>query len=52
MSDKTVGDARLGDAAGRVSTDGLNRYTFEVPMSGTYLVKIGDHSAKNIVVVR
>lgn len=42
----------VGDAADRVSTDGTKRYTFEVPMTGTYLVKIGNHPARKIVVIR
>ena len=41
-----------GDAACRVSTDGTNRTTFEVPTSGAYIVKIGNRTAKKIVVIR
>lgn len=28
------------------------RYTFDVPGSGTYLIKIGNHSARKVVVIR
>ena len=28
------------------------RATFDVPTSGTYIVKIGDHPAKKIMVIR
>lgn len=41
-----------GDAASRVSTDGANRTTFEVPASGAYIVKIGNRTARKIVVIR
>lgn len=44
--------AAEGDAAGRVSTDGMKRYTFEVPTSGTYVVKIGDKTSRKIVVIK
>ena len=44
--------AAVGDAAGRVSTDGMKRYTFEVPTSGTYVVKIGDRISRKIVVIK
>ena len=40
------------DAAGRVSTDGANRTSFEVPASGAYIVKIGNRTARKIVVIR
>ncbi|MBO4586353.1 MAG: hypothetical protein J5677_00865 [Bacteroidales bacterium] len=41
-----------GDAAGHVSTDGPSRTTFEVPASGAYIVKIGNNSARKIVVIK
>ena len=41
-----------GDAASHVSTDGANRTTFEVPASGAYIVKIGNRTARKIVVIR
>lgn len=44
--------AAEGDAAGRVSTDGMKRYTFEVPTSGTYVVKIGNNTTRKIVVIK
>lgn len=44
--------AAEGDAAGRVSTDGMKRYTFEVPTSGTYVVKIGDKISRKIMVIK
>lgn len=42
----------VGDAAGRVSTEGGGCVVVDVPTSGTYIVKIGDHPAKKIMVIR
>lgn len=43
----------IGDAAGCVSTEGMGwRTTFEVPTSGTYIVKIGNQTARKILIIR
>lgn len=42
----------MGDAVGCVSTEGVGRVVFDVPTSGTYLVRIGDYQARRIMVIR
>ena len=45
----------LYDAVGRMLAtrrDNVGRLTFDVPASGMYLVKIGEHPARRIVVIR
>ena len=39
-------------ATGGVSAEGTNRYSFDVPATGTYFVKIGDLPARRVVVIR
>ena len=53
-----LGEVRVCDMMGRslatggVSAEGTNRYSFDVPATGTYFVKIGDLPARRVVVIR
>ena len=53
-----LGEVRVCDMMGRslatggVSAEGTNRYSFDVPATGTYCVKIGDFPARKVVVIR
>lgn len=42
----------VGDAAKCVSKNGIQQYTFDISASGTYIVKIGQKTAKKIVIVK
>lgn len=54
----SLGEVRVCDMMGRSLAQeplpgcGDGRATFEVPATGTYIVKIGDRTAKKIVIVR
>lgn len=53
-----LGEVRVCDMMGRslatggVSAEGTNHYSFDVPATGTYFVKIGDLPARRVVVIR
>ena len=53
-----LGEVRVCDMMGRslatcgVSAEGTNRYSFYVPATGTYFVKIGNLPARKVVVIR
>lgn len=53
-----LGEVRVCDMMGRslatggVSAEGTHRYSFDVPATGTYFVKIGNLPARKVVVIR
>jgi hypothetical protein len=45
----------LYDVTGRILATKVDEYAplrFDIPVSGTYLVKIGNHAARRIVMIR